>query len=397
MHNIAVLGAGIGGLASAIFLARDGHKVTVFEEFDTPRPIGSGLMLQLTGLTILEQLGLKDSILPFGTKITKLIGHTSPSNRQVLDVDLTKLSQKLFSLGIQRSSVFDLLFNTAKQEGVAFEFDAAVASACKDSGKIQFCNGRTSGAFDLIIDAMGAKSNLSSQPKTKLEFGALWATFDWPSDGPFKADALNQRYFRASKMVGVMPSGQISANAGMKSTFFWSIHENDYDAFQSASIDKWKADVIDLWPECENLLNQIQSHDDLTYAKYRHRTHKHGYEGRIAHVGDSWHATSPQLGQGANNALLDAYGLTLALRRTKDLNDALEDYAIMRTPHVQIFQSMSLWLTPLYQSNSKFAAWIRDWIIAPLSYIPPGPQIQAAMVTGGIMSPLHRLNLKPSL
>ena len=187
---------------------------------------------------------------------------------KVLAVDLTKLSQKLFSLGVQRSSVFELLFNTAKQEGVAFEFGAAAENACKDSGKIQFCNGLASGSFDLIIDAMGAKSNLSSQPKTKLEFGALWATLNWPADGPFQANALNQRYFRASKMVGVMPSGQTSTDAGMKATFFWSILENDYGAFQSAPIDKWKAEVKALWPECENLLNQIQNHDDLTYAKY---------------------------------------------------------------------------------------------------------------------------------
>ena len=56
-RKIAIAGAGIGGLAAAAFLARDGHKVSVFDQFDAPRPVGAGLILQETGLTILGELG----------------------------------------------------------------------------------------------------------------------------------------------------------------------------------------------------------------------------------------------------------------------------------------------------------------------------------------------------
>ena len=57
--NIAIAGAGIGGLAAATLLARAGHSVRVFDQFDAPKPIGSGLMLQKTGLAVLAQLGLR--------------------------------------------------------------------------------------------------------------------------------------------------------------------------------------------------------------------------------------------------------------------------------------------------------------------------------------------------
>ncbi|WP_290483377.1 FAD-dependent oxidoreductase, partial [Hyphomonas sp. UBA3601] len=59
LRKIAIAGAGIGGLAAAALLARAGHDVTVYDQFDAPGPVGSGLILQETGLTILGELGLR--------------------------------------------------------------------------------------------------------------------------------------------------------------------------------------------------------------------------------------------------------------------------------------------------------------------------------------------------
>ena len=53
--NIAIVGAGIGGLATAILLERLGHRISLFEQFRKPVPIGSGLMIQPVGLEVLEQ------------------------------------------------------------------------------------------------------------------------------------------------------------------------------------------------------------------------------------------------------------------------------------------------------------------------------------------------------
>ena len=50
--NIAIAGCGPCGLAAALLLHRAGHEVTLFERFDTPRPIGSGLMIQPTGMAV---------------------------------------------------------------------------------------------------------------------------------------------------------------------------------------------------------------------------------------------------------------------------------------------------------------------------------------------------------
>ena len=61
--DIAIAGAGPAGLATALLLAAAGHRVTVFERFDEPKPVGSGLILQPTGLSVLADLGLLDDIM----------------------------------------------------------------------------------------------------------------------------------------------------------------------------------------------------------------------------------------------------------------------------------------------------------------------------------------------
>ena len=67
--DIAIIGAGIAGLAAATLLRRAGHRLVVYERFAASRPIGSGLMLQPTGLAALERLGLRGPVEALGARI----------------------------------------------------------------------------------------------------------------------------------------------------------------------------------------------------------------------------------------------------------------------------------------------------------------------------------------
>ncbi len=81
------------------------------------------------------------------------------------------------------------------------------------------------------------------------------------------------------------------------------------------------------------------------------------YSPRLVHIGDACRATSPQLGQGANMALLDALALAQALERCpEDLASALERYARMRRWHVRVFQWASVLFTSFYQPDSRVFA-----------------------------------------
>ena len=108
-------------------------------------------------------------------------------------------------------------------------------------------------------------------------------------------------------MVGVLPLGGVGVDPIPHLAFFWSLKIADYPGWRSQGLQHWKDQVFGLWPETQPLLQQIQAPEQLSLARYSHHTLRYPYGPGLVFIGDSAHATSPQLGQGANMALLDVY------------------------------------------------------------------------------------------
>lgn len=234
---------------------------------------------------------------------------------------------------------------------------------------------------------------LQSVETNILPFGALWATLPLDPDDSVAADLLEQRYFGASKMVGVLPIGRRSGDGPEEVAFFWSLRGEDYAAWRAAPLEDWKREVRALWPATEPLLDRIASHDAITFARYAHRTAKQRIGDRLFAIGDAWHSASPQLGQGANMALLDAWALTAGLREGRTLADGLRLARAWRMPHINLYQAVTALFTPLYQSDAILPPLVRDRILAPLSQLYPVNRIQAALMSGLFGSPLQILGL----
>jgi 2-polyprenyl-6-methoxyphenol hydroxylase-like FAD-dependent oxidoreductase len=190
-------------------------------------------------------------------------------------------------------------------------------------------------------------------------------------------------------MIGVLPIGQ------RQTAFFWSLRADDHEALKARGYAAWAETVRGLWPETAPHVEAIRGWDALTLARYAHHTMAVPAEDGIVHIGDSAHSTSPQLGQGANMALLDARALFLALRDAGDLADGLSRYVRFRRWHVRLYQALSAAFTPFYQSDSVVLPWIRDVLVSSLARIPPAPQFLAAMVAGTVLfDPIRALGLQ---
>jgi 2-polyprenyl-6-methoxyphenol hydroxylase-like FAD-dependent oxidoreductase len=396
-YDIAIAGAGPAGLAAALYLKRAGHKVTIFERFDEPKPVGSGLILQPTGLTVLADLGLLDEILALGSRIERLHGTDAGSGRTVLEVRYGARRSRRFGLAVHRAALFGVLYRAALREAIAIETNVEVETLEAGERTTLVCgNGKRLGPFDLVVDASGARSKLrhhlgdAAMPRP-LAYGAFWASLGW-RDG-FDKRALLQRYDKASIMVGVLPIGRPEPGAKDMAAFFWSLKPADVEQVMARGLNAWKARVVSVWPECEAFTSQIDSFEQLSLARYAHHTMVLPAGRRLAVIGDAAHSTSPQLGQGANMALLDAAALSHALARTSGIDDALATYASARRWHVRVFQALSLTLTPFYQSDSAALPFVRDRMVAVLARIPPGPQFLAAMVAGTVIDPFRRIGL----
>lgn len=387
--NIAICGCGPAGLAAALFLRRSNHRVVLIERFAEPKPIGSGLLLQPGGQHVLEHLGLGQDIAALGQPVTRLFGKETVSNRAVLDVQYAALGDGRHGLGVHRAALFGVLYAAVMAERIPIETNYPVAALDRAAGGrplIISRTGRHLGPFDLVIDALGSRSTIAESlygPKLHhpLAWGALWASLPWPASG-FDPHTLEQRYTRANRMIGVFPTGQRSAGCGKQAALFWSLKAQDYTTWQAAGIVAWKAEVQSLWPETAPLLQGITDPDQLVFASYGHHTLALPVAGRLAFIGDAAHSTSPQLGQGANMALLDAAALATALASVTDLDQALAAYARLRRWHVRLYQALGAVLTPFYQSDSAVLPWTRDRMFAILSAMPGGGPLLASLVAG---------------
>jgi salicylate hydroxylase len=397
--SVAVAGAGPAGLAAALCLHRDGHRVTVFERFSAPQPIGAGLMLQPTGLAVLRELGLAEKVLARGRRIDRMFGRVLPSRRTVLDLHYRTLAPDAFGLAVHRATLFTPLFDAVRESSIAIETGRTVTGAEQASGgqrRLVFSDGSQSAAFDLVVDALGMRSPLApiydGGARHDLAYGALWTTLPWPQ-GHFDEHALEQRYRSASVMIGLLPIGRRTEDGPQETVFFWSLKSADYGAWREAGLSAWKERALELWPETAVLCEQITSPDQFTLARYAHYTVMRPIAAAFAAIGDSAHAASPQLGQGANMALLDAYALAFALRGSADLAEALRTYATLRRWHIRFYQSLSAMFTPFYQSDSGVLPPLRDWIVAPATRLPVIRGFVAAMVAGTIFDPRRTLGL----
>jgi 2-polyprenyl-6-methoxyphenol hydroxylase-like FAD-dependent oxidoreductase len=360
--DIAIIGAGVGGLAAATRFRRMVHRVVVYERFAASRPIGSGLMLQPTGLAALERLGLRAPIEALGARIDRLHG-VDERGGLVFDLGYSDLDPSLYALGVHRAALHAVLWSAFAASGAALETGWAIADVATGAdGRARLIDdrARTSPGFDLVVDASGARSclrRLVTQAKARpFAYGAVWASVP---DLAIAPATLAQRYVAAKIMIGHLPIGRIDAQSPPLAALFWSLKPADHPAWRTGFED-WRRQVAQLWPALEPVVAGLDSPEDFALASYVHFTARRPFRGPLALIGDAAHSTSPQLGQGANSALLDVLALGDALEETGDIASALQAYARFRRRHVRFYQLASAALTPFFQSDSRLLADVRD-------------------------------------
>jgi 2-polyprenyl-6-methoxyphenol hydroxylase-like FAD-dependent oxidoreductase len=371
MLDVAIVGYGTAGQAVARLLQRQGHRLEVFERAPQPRPVGAGLLLQPTGLCVLAELGLLDAALDCGEPIRQLFGETV-QGRRVIDMDYVGLGVGWSGLGIQRGALFELLRDATLERHL--RSGTGIASVDAQRGELRDESGQRHGPYDLVLVGSGAASSLRPAALTRRDrpyaWGALWCLCADPQHR--FSGRLLQRYDGPRRMAGLLPVGVLPGQApeARRIGFFWSLPTREIEAALARGVGSWRDEVGRFWPEVQPLADSIVDVRQLMPAQYRDAILTRFHDGRVAWLGDAAHAMSPQLGQGANMALLDAAALAQALAAHDDLPAALGQYDRERRRHVWIYQLISRWLTPLFQSDLDWAGRVRDACFGPVARLP---------------------------
>ena len=151
--DVAVVGAGPAGAAAALFAARRGHRVTIFDKQAFPRdkPCGEGLMPG--GRPALRELGLEDAVVAEGAPPLQGI-QFGLADQPPVAVPFPEHDGEQAGLGIRRLT-----------------FDARLADALRQHSRIQFCP--QTEARDVRTDADGMATVITTAGEVRARFVAV--------------------------------------------------------------------------------------------------------------------------------------------------------------------------------------------------------------------------------
>ncbi|MDS7931774.1 NAD(P)/FAD-dependent oxidoreductase [Acinetobacter sp. V102_4] len=409
--HFAIIGAGTAGLATAILLAREGNNVTIFEQVDELSPVGAGLLLQPAGLAVFEHLGVLNEALTLGAKVTGLEGQL-PDKRLLVNSHYHEASTNLYGLGIHRSTLCHVLTQKLSQYSshITWRMGHTIERLEEHPNEIRVFgfnhNQKFDDCFDAVLIANGARSQLRPKAWVKVDqaypWGAAWSIV--PECLALNPQILHQFYDRSKIMMGILPTGAIpSAPEQRLASVFWSLPTAQLPTFlkDEQSKQTWLNQVSERWPDVAEWLKQILYNNQIQpkwlSAQYRDVVMTQFGQGRIGVIGDAAHAMSPQLGQGANMALLDAWAFSQSLQlaqKNQNIDWSLlwQHYHQHRRSSTQFYQFLSRLLTPLYQSDHWWAGGLRDLVFPWMYQIPYFRKEMAITVSGLKTAPFQQLD-----
>jgi 2-polyprenyl-6-methoxyphenol hydroxylase-like FAD-dependent oxidoreductase len=350
--RVIVVGAGIGGMAAAVLLARAGAGVTLLERAAEIRAAGAGILLQPNGLAVLRGLGLDEPLHRAGRRVDAVTVR-GPDGRAITELAVPDFGAGLdHHLAVRRSALHAALLDAVDAEPGVDCWPGVEVVAANRYGTVSIAGERLVG--DLVVGADGVRSAVRDRDA----FGArVSRTGDvyvrglvpmadpggagetWTPIGLFGGAPVDAatRYFYASATAPAVRA---------------AVAARDLDALREA----WRSAL----PDAGRLLDAVGSFDELLVNDVVRVRCGRWHDGRRVLLGDAAHAMAPTAGQGANSALVDAAVLVAELSAAGSIEAGLAGYTARRRPAVHAVQTRADRLTRLAHLRAPLARRLRD-------------------------------------
>ena len=357
-QHILIVGGGIAGLTLAIALTQRGHHVDVIERTPEWKPVGAGIMLQANAIAILTALGLKQEIEQLGLYMPSM---------QVMDRNgrfLSKLSFKDLdgelgaSYALHRADLHQCLLNASGD--VSIQMNESVQSLQQTETKVEvaFANGQ-SAQYDLAIGADGLHSTVRKLAYAQAPPQLVYSGYScWRFVGENRDNLTSpvEMWGRGAR-VGVVPltDGRcyiyMTKNAPAGQT----------DPVENRQ-ERVAAQFADFQGPARSALSQLNGNTNLMRHDLVELEKPVWGNGRILLVGDAAHALTPNMGQGAAQAIEGALALTIAIDEATSIPMILQRYTQLHQTRVAQVQNRSRQVGQIAQWSNELACRLRDFI-----------------------------------
>jgi salicylate hydroxylase len=331
VRNAIVIGAGIGGLAVAVALARRGVAVTVLEQAPEITEVGAGLQVSPNGLAVLRGLGLEKRLVARGAvrgRAVVMQAHDA-AGRDVARLDLMRLSSEQAYYFMHRADLVDVLLQAAREQNVSFELGCAVEDVTAgETPRVTLAGGGLRRA-EVIVGADG----IHSRARTALN-GADDAFFT--GQVAWRATVPNTVGHADVAMVTMGPARHLVSYPlrGGEMVNLVAVEEREGWAGEDWNHVDDPANLRTAFAGFDGIAAQMIGAVEAPtlWGLHRHPVAQVWQRGGVALLGDAAHPTLPFLAQGANMALEDAW--VLAEHIVQGGVAAMERYEALRKPRV---------------------------------------------------------------
>lgn len=323
---IDIIGAGIGGLTTAIALEQKGIKTRIYERAEQIKEVGAGIILANNAMQVYEKLGLRKIIEKNGNPISSM--NITKSNLKPLSkIDLSYFERKYNTknIAIHRGKLQQILIDKLKSTEINLNHKLTSITKSEIGYELNFENGNQIHS-SIVLGADGLNSivrkNIFQNNSVRNANQICWrGVTEYELPLKFKNE-LNEAWGKSERFGFV----QIAENK-----VYWY-------ALKSLKKSKNEFSINDLHQYFSSYNSIIK---DIIYSTRKEQINtaeildlkptNTWFKENICLIGDSAHATTPNMGQGACQAIEDAYVLSECLEKY-EIHKAFTEYQNLRLP-----------------------------------------------------------------
>jgi 2-polyprenyl-6-methoxyphenol hydroxylase-like FAD-dependent oxidoreductase len=367
--HVLIVGAGIGGLATAVALRRQGFGAMVLERRSELREIGAGLTIWPNGVRALRALG---TVPAEGAFELRTIGIKTWRGKTIVETDCSHYRDRYGApaLPMHRAELQRALLSALDTDAIVPSSQVLGFSEGQGSVSLEGANG-LSWSGDLVVGADGLRSTIRRQLLADGEPRYTGVTVWRGVTGAHMADLApgeSWTFLGPGFEFGFMPM--------IDRRVYW-FASKEAPARERAWAAGHRAELLERhegWPH--PVLDLIQSTDeaDVVRTDIYDRPPARRWSGiRVTLLGDAAHPMTPHASQGACQALEDAVELAAALKKSSNIAAALALYEQRRVgPANEAVRASSL-SGRVIRVKHPLARWLLD---SALARIPVGVRRQ---------------------
>ncbi|PJJ68238.1 FAD-dependent monooxygenase [Chryseobacterium geocarposphaerae] len=353
--KIAIIGGGIGGLTTALALQRSNLDVTIYESAPEIKPVGAGIIMANNAMQVFDKLGIRQKIEQAGHKIST-IKITDPQLKTLSEVQLNKFERKygVHNIAIHRGDLQMILAEKIGFENIKLSKRLSKIEPENCGYRLNFEDGTIVNA-EAVIGADGIKSVVRHQI---LNIGKLRSSQQKCWRGVSEFDWTTKYNHQAYEAWG-------------KGKRFGFVRINDKKVY-------WYAVVNENLVKNPNKLEELFTEFNPEVARMISETPKETIfvsdiidlepifqwqKDRVCLIGDAAHATTPNMGQGACQAIEDAYLLGKLFSEGKSVNEVFTHYEKLRMEKAHYIVNTSSTIGKVSHYENSLAIWLRNTLL----------------------------------